>query len=230
MCPDDFNCMTRPMIVQLGAQAKKGGVMSMMKRLSATVLLIGLLALCGCGTMDSTDAYFRNSKSKANVYVSKMDDSVAVSKVAILPFHGPTELVGSSVSDMFLTEVMRAGCFKMVERGQMSKVLGETELALAGLSSAKAIEAGQMIGADAVIIGTVDEYSMVPVRGETYPVMGVSIRMIECQSGKVLWSVDLAERSREKGMTLSEHSRSVIHKMASSLYQQWKKQGYSNRK
>ena len=86
-----------------------------------------------------------------------------VRKVAILPFKAATELIGLSVSDMFVTEMMRAGRYALVERSQMTQVLKEAELALTGLTAAGAIEVGKMLGADGVIVGTVDQQARLVV-------------------------------------------------------------------
>ena len=176
--------------------------------------------MLGCATAD--ESYFLDTESKANVYVSK--EAYAIDKVAIMPFKAPTELIGSAVSDLFVTEMLRAGQYTLVERNQMAKVLSESELAMAGLSEAQAVEVGAMIGADGVIIGTVDEYGTVASRGNAFPVVAISTRLIDCKTGKVVWSVDLAARSQNRRMTLSEHARSVVHDMCAGLFRKWYKQ------
>ena len=50
------------------------------------------------------EAYFRNTRTDANVYVAPVASSIE--KVAILPFKAPTELIGSSVSDIIVREGM----------------------------------------------------------------------------------------------------------------------------
>lgn len=179
----------------------------------ATSLLFLLLA--GCRT-NPTDAYFLGTDSRANVYVAP--GQAGIRRVAILPFKGPTELVGGSVSDMMVTEILRAGRYELVERGQIAKVLSESELALAGLSVARAAEVGNMIGADGVIIGTVDEYSTVALKGSAWPVVGISARLIDCRSGQVVWSVDLAARAESPTITLAQHGRKVVHEMIAAVY------------
>jgi fibronectin type 3 domain-containing protein len=174
--------------------------------------------LTGCAS-DSQDAYFRNTTSSANVYVAPV--ATPISKVAIMPFRAPTELIGTSVSDLFVTEMLRAGRYELVERSQMAKVLSETELSMAGLSAAKAAEVGNLLGADGVIIGTVDEYATVAVKGKTLAVVGMTARLIDCRSGKVMWSVDLARRADESEQTLPRLARDVVHEMTAGLYQKW---------
>jgi fibronectin type 3 domain-containing protein/TolB-like protein len=185
---------------------------------------IGLLALAGLAAgcaSDSRNAYF-GGDSKANVYVAPV--AQRIDRVAILPFRAATELIGASVADLFVTEFLRAGRYTLVERGQMAQVLSESELALAGLSAAKAVEVGNMLGADGVIIGTVDEYGTVAARGRAIPVIGMTVRMIDCASGKVVWSADLARRADAKDATLPEHARAVVHEIACGLYQHWRTQ------
>ena len=182
--------------------------------------LAAAVALAGCAS--PTDEYFLGKESAANVFVSPEDAQIA--KVAIMPFKAPTELIGTSVSDLFVTEMLKAGRYELVERSQMAKVLSESELALAGLSASKAVEVGNMMGADGVIIGTVDEYSTVANRGRTYPVVGISIRLIECSSGRVVWSVDLARKAEDRDSTLPVHARAVVHEMMGALYGQWQQQ------
>ena len=182
--------------------------------------LLATLLLFGCATAD--EKYFLDTDTKANVYVAPGKSSVQ--KVAIMPFKAPTELIGSSVSDLFVTEMLRAGKYTLVERSQMTQVLKESEVAMAGLSASGAVEVGNMVGAEAVLIGTVDEYDNVPYRGDTYPTVGLSARLIDCKSGKVIWSVDYAGRAESRRTTLSEQARTVIHGMSAALYKKWRDQ------
>ena len=180
----------------------------------------GLLSLLLAGCATEQDDYFGNTRSRANVFVSPGRSS-SVAKVAVMPFKAQTELIGASISDLFVTEVLRSGKYDLVERSQMAKVLSESELALAGLSASRAAEIGNMLGADGVIIGTVDEYSNVAQSGHPYPVVGITARMIDCKSGKIIWSVDLAKCADSKSTTLPEHARAIVHEMMCGLYQKW---------
>lgn len=191
----------------------------------AAVLAFCPVLMCwvsGCVTGINNDPYFMNVKSSANVYVRPQ--SVEFRKVAMMPFKAPTELIGSSVSDLFVTEMLRTERYDMVERSQIAKVLGETELAMSGLSSSKAVEAAKMVGAEAVIIGTVDEYSMQANGGRTYAVVGISARLIDCNSGQVIWTVDHSKRAAESSVTVSQHARLMVHEMTAVLYKKLVKQ------
>lgn len=181
------------------------------------LLVVCAVAGGGCAT-DPRAAYFKDAGETSNVFVAP--GHASIKKVAVLPFKAMTELIGISVSDQFVTELLRTGQYDLVERSQMSQVLGEQELAMAGLSSAKAAEVGQMMGADGVIIGTVSEYEAVAQRGRTHPVVGISARLIDSRSGKIVWSADLAQRATDSSVTLSEHSRRVVHEMMAGVFRE----------
>ncbi len=186
----------------------------------ATVLVCAAMALvAGCVTNKVLigDPYFAAVKSKANVYARQAQSGVV--KIAVMPFKASTELIGSSVSDMVVTELLRTQKYQLVERGQMSKVLSETELAMAGLSEAKAVEAAKMLGAESVVIGTVDEYGQQAKGGDTYAVVGLAIRLIDCSNGKIVWSTDLAKIAKDDDIPLPNHARDVVHELVSGLYQ-----------
>lgn len=190
-----------------------------MSKIMSTMMVLGMLVLLqGCSTArGSGDPYFSRVKSKANVYARQ--GQAGVLKIAVMPFKASTELIGSSVSDMVVTELLRTQKYQLVERGQMAKVLGETELAMAGLSETKAVEAAKMMGAEAVVVGTVDEYGTQAKGGNTYAVVGLSIRLIDCANGKIIWSADHAKIARDDDTPLATHARDVVHELVAALYQ-----------
>jgi TolB-like protein len=184
----------------------------------AAIAVIPLfLGGCCCGKSGNA-AHFSEAVEGVNIFVDAGLDHT-ITRVAVLPFKGPTDLIGTAVSDMFITEVLRYGRYTLVERSQISKVLGETELALAGVSSARAMDVGQMTGADGVIIGTVYEYEQIAYKGNKYPAAGINVRLIDSKSGKIVWSADYASRGEDRASSLSQHARQVVHAICSTLYQ-----------
>ena len=185
-------------------------------------LLIALGSLClltGCGTMGNP--YFMGTASDAVVFVKKTQ---GIESIAVMPFQAPTELIGSSIADSFVTELMYFDDrIEMVERSQMDQFLGESELSLAGLSTSQAIKVGKMAGADAVVVGTVSEYEMRAIKSKTYAEVGVSARLIDCETGRVLWSATLSRRADSYKDTLAWHAQKVIHELMSGVYREWLK-------
>lgn len=180
-----------------------------------------LLALCmgGCAT-HPLDQYFGEPDPKVNVTLNA--GAARVEKLAVMPFKASTELIGASVSDMFVTELLRLNRFTLVERSQMEKVLNETEVQLSGLSETKAVAVGNMLGADAVLVGTVDEYGTVARRKHALPVVGISMRIIDCHSGQLLATAGYAGKAEDKDTTLPEHARYIVHAVMSGVYAQFK--------
>lgn len=187
-----------------------------MKHSEILVLAAAASLLAGCASPSGYSSGGAGT-GEPNVYVSR--EAADIDKVGILPFKAATTLIGGSVSDMFVTELMKMDRYELVERAQMSGVLGETEVALSGLTAGEAAQLGQMVGANGVILGTVSEYENVAQGGRTYPVVGISIRLIDSRTGKILWSVDHAARGN-RGDVLAQHARSVVKQMAAALSRQ----------
>ena len=177
-----------------------------------------LFLLQSCATNDPGSSV----ASAPSVYVAAQKSQIR--KVAVLPFRASTDLIGSSASDIFGTALLQTGRYQLVERSQITGVLGETELAMAGMSDSAAMAAGRMLGAEGVVLGTVDEYGNIAYKGRSYPVVGASVRMIDCQSGQVMWSVGLSSRSTDRMATLSGHARQVVNEMITALRAQWHRQ------
>jgi curli biogenesis system outer membrane secretion channel CsgG len=180
-------------------------------------LIVGVMA-GGCATSDAPSAYFRDAGQDSNVYVAPGHS--AIRKVAVMPFKAETELIGSAVSDQVVTELLRTGRYELIERSQMARVLGEQELALAGLSAGRAAEVGAMLGADGVVIGTVAEYGKIAAGGKTYPSVAIACRLIDTRTGKVIWSADVAGRAASSATPLAQHSREMIHEMIAGVFKE----------
>ena len=193
------------------------------------ICIVPLLALvAGCCCFGGRTRQERMAPEKpdiatgANVFVASMPSPVRV--VAVMPFQAETELIGRATSDLFVTEILRAGRYELVERGQLSRVLNEAEVALSGISESEAVALGNMLGADGVIIGTVDEYGAIAQRGRNYPVVGLSVRLIDCESGRVMWSTSFASMAEEPDTPLSQHCRRVVRGTVMALRGQWHRQ------
>lgn len=181
------------------------------------ILLLALVGWTGCASSGGGGSPYGSAGREANVFVTP--EHRHVQAVAVLPFRASTELIGASVSDMFVTELLQMRRYQLIERSQLGGVLGEAEISLSGLTTGQAAQVGQMAGADAVIIGSVSDYETVAQKGRALPVVGISIRMIDSASGRILWSVDHAARGG-RGTTLSQHARDVVREMTAALYRQ----------
>ena len=67
------------------------------------------------------------------------------------------------------------------------------------------------------MIGSVDEYGTVAYKGKTYPVVGISARVIECSTGKIVLSADMGCKAKDASLSLAEHARSVVREMMAAI-------------
>jgi len=189
--------------------------------LAKTGLGLALLAAAfgiGCASGGGADPYLRPS-GPAGIEVYVAPGAGAVKTVAVLPFKAETELIGNSVADMVMTQLLRSGKYAVMERSRLNQVLGETELAVAGLADSKLADLGAMAGADAIVTGTVEEYGTVAVRGKALPNVALSVRLVDGASGKILWSVEGTARAGSGGATVSQQARDLVRRMMVELYQ-----------
>lgn len=110
-----------------------------------------------------------------------------------------TEL-GRGVSDVFATEAFRSGRFVVTEREQLDAVLREQDLALSGrVDRASAAEAGRILGAEVLVLGSVTEFGVDQTggggmlfgvlggRAETVTVrVSVDLRLVDAVTAEVL--------------------------------------------
>lgn len=211
-------------LIKRGARSAKDFKTGMWRAAVFAVPLMLFLAGCCCfgGRAQQRGRPDPRAPSGANVHVARVSSPVHC--VAVMPFQAATELIGISTSDLFVTELLRTGRYQLVERSQLARVLNEAEVALSGLSDARAVELGNMLGADGVIIGTVDEYGAIALRGRNLAVVGLSVRMIDCESGRVMWSASYALTATDPQVPLSQHCRTVVRGTVMALSREWRVQ------
>lgn len=113
---------------------------------------------------------------------------------------------GRMVTEIFTTEAVRGGVFRVVERKQLETVLAEMEFGESGLSGSAAQKIGAMVNADAVLSGAVSEY-----HGE----LRIDARLIRVKDGQVV----LADKAfATKSLpSLSAAVEEVLGRMAQAL-------------
>jgi curli biogenesis system outer membrane secretion channel CsgG len=69
--------------------------------------------------------------------------------------------IGRTIADLIITELVRDGAFKVIERSQIEKVLAEQKLSASGLvDTAAAANIGKILGVSAVVVGSVTQYGL----------------------------------------------------------------------
>lgn len=110
--------------------------------------------------------------------------------VAVLPLVNLTTTpnAGRMVSDILVTELYSATGFRLMESTSMLKRMkGDEDDIEYVVEDVVAQEIGHRLGVDTVVYGSVSEYRY--SRGVNQsPAAGINLRMIDVDSGKVLWA------------------------------------------
>lgn len=146
------------------------------RRLTIVICMSALLLAAGCA-----NKYGQNHIGSGRYEQQKM-------LVAVMPFQGVSESPGSGliVADVMANELYALGGYTVVTPELMA--------ARAAPREGEALspeEAGRLVGAPLILTGRVTEYTYKSGVGEQ-PAVGVTARLIECKSGRVLWSATRA--------------------------------------
>jgi TolB-like protein len=179
-----------------------------MTRIRTLVLLL-IFSVAGC-----TGSVMRYITPEANFSFIK--------KVAILPFNNMSKdrFAGEKVRNTMTVDLMSRGVFEVMERGEVSKVMGLVFRA-AGFEEGSAVDVdketlkllGERLGVQAIILGSVDEYES----GGRRSIVSVSVRMLDTSSGIVLWqakSTAVGTSTWRTLLGLEEQDRSTLTRAA----------------
>jgi curli biogenesis system outer membrane secretion channel CsgG len=119
----------------------------------------------------------------------------------------------AAIQDVVVTELVKAGKFRVIERSQLEAILREKNLALSGdVDASTAVKAGKLLGVKYLLTGAVTEYGSDTAGGHIPSVGGlpslgggrkkftaaVNARLIDVESGEIVWA-DEARDSAQKG-------------------------------
>jgi TolB-like protein len=148
-------------------------------------LVLGLMAVFGCAS---------------NTQQSYVDETLGVGfvkKIAILPFENNTseKFVEERLRDTVTTEILSRALFDVVEKGELQRFLRQEVLAkkenLLDLQTAKRM--GQELSVEAYLAGSVDDFTENRNGSYTYPVLAATFRLVDANTGKILWQVTASE-------------------------------------
>jgi TolB-like protein len=118
--------------------------------------------------------------------------------VAIIPLetNGTNSQISSMILDKLITNLVKKRRFKVIEREFLEKIINEQSLGMTGIvDEASAINAGKVIGAEAIIMGKQSE-----LNGDLH----ISVRVIDVETSETITANEIVslkdelERSMEK--------------------------------
>jgi curli biogenesis system outer membrane secretion channel CsgG len=161
------------------------------------------LALCGAVVLMAASVSFAADKSTKP-------------RIAVLEFknkadnqwwyHGGAE----AAQDVFVTELVKSGKFRVVEREQLEALMREKNLSLSGdVDPSTAVRIGKLLGVNYILTGAVTEYGNTKVGGGGFGVSAgkkkfvaaLNARLIDTSTGEIVW----ADEGREEESSVSVH-------------------------
>ncbi|MDL1970310.1 MAG: penicillin-binding protein activator LpoB [Candidatus Desulfofervidaceae bacterium] len=186
-----------------------------MKKLGS-IFFITFFLLVGCGGGLKLTRY---SNPKANVAFIK--------RVAVLPLRNFSRdnMAHEKVRDILETELLSLQIFEVVDKGETDHALEELRISPTNIDAKSLKKLASRLGVQAVLTGAVDEYTLVQTGGISLPLVTISLKLIDAQSGGVIWQVTGTEKgggalNRLFGIgekTLSDVTQILIQRMLKTL-------------
>jgi len=120
----------------------------------------------------------------------------------------------SAMQDVFVTELVKSGKFRVMEREQLAALMEEKNLALSGdVDPSSAVKIGKLLGVNYLLTGSVTEYGVTDKSahgsgvgrlpgfsaGKRTFVAAVNARLIDTSTGEIVWADEAsAEESSTK--------------------------------
>lgn len=167
-----------------------------MKRLS--LFLLAALALCVVAAPLTTHAADKSSKPRLAVleFKNKADNQWW--------YHGGAE----AAQDVFVTELVKSGRFRVVEREALEALMQEKNLTLSGdVDPSTAVRVGKLLGVNYLLTGAVTEYGTTDKgahgsgigripgfsAGKRSFVAALNARLIDTSTGEIVWADEARE-------------------------------------
>ena len=149
----------------------------MMKRILYALLCMALLS--GCGGRSGLESFRRE-----NI------DIGFVRSVAVLPLQNNSkdDYVAERVRDITMTQVLSRGIFDVTDKGVVDSLLHEEAIDPGKPLDRQTLRRlGQRLNVQAIILGTIDHADQGRKGAVMYPELSVTLRLLEVESGLVIW-------------------------------------------
>jgi len=146
------------------------------------LLAAALLAACGCGGA---------RRSSAVTFHDENMDFSLIRTVAVMPFDNlsATRAAEQRVRDVFMTMLQATGSMYVLPPGEVNRGISRAGIENPIAPTAEEIVTfGGITETDAVILGSVLEYGETRSGSAQANFISLSVRMIETQTGRVVWS------------------------------------------
>ena len=168
------------------------------KRLLIYICILFISASCGC-----------MGSAKNKVYINPNVNFRFIKKVAVLTFENLStdRFADKKVRDIFVTTLLASEVVDVPELGDILQVMNTIGIAQGqngfnsqpskstatiGKETARAL--GQGLGVQGIILGSVEEYSIIRGTSGSFPEVSITLRMIDPKTGSIIWAVAHTEQ------------------------------------
>ena len=154
-------------------------VLTMIRMTVGLLLAIVLFSSVGCSARNDLESFLREEVS--------LD---YVKTIAVLPLdnHSTDVFAAGRCREIIMTEVMSAGLFSVVEKGQVDSMLRSEAIDPGAPIDAPLLRRlGQRLGVQAFLMGSVDDLGQGRIGNSAYVELSMSLRLVDSESGLVLW-------------------------------------------
>lgn len=169
--------------------------------------------------------------STSNLKYYQKEEFFGLNKLAVLPLENLTndKNAHEKIRAILISELLKKGV-EVLDPGEVNRALEERKVASVGaLRVAELQELGKKLSVDGIIVGSVENFEINrggSVSFVSYPEVTINLRLIEVNSGKMLWSIRHSKNGlnfwvRHFGtepMTLTECAREVVKEAVDTLF------------
>ncbi len=154
----------------------------MKKLLKFTVLFyMGLFVLLfsSCGSKQMMESFVREGV-----------DPSYIKRVAVLKFENNSQdsYAAERLRNITMTQILSLGLFDVIDKAMVDVVLEEQMLGdKVSLDKSTLRRIAKKLGVQALVVGSVDAYEEKREGSYTYPVIALTLRLIDGASGEVIW-------------------------------------------
>ncbi len=157
-----------------------------MKNFAITLSLLLLMMTLGC-----------SSSTMEQHFTSPAIGLGYIKSIAVLPLENFSKEKGIAERsrELIITRILGLGLYDLVEQGELHRFLRDEvrskEKALIDQNIAKRM--AREFAIQAYMTGSIDEYNEVRNGSYTYPVIAMTLRMIDIKTSKVIWQASASE-------------------------------------
>lgn len=138
-----------------------------------------LLLMVGCAS------------SNVDTYVDPMMDFGAIQTVAVMPFNNLTkdDMASARVRDNFIGTLLATQAVYVLPTGEVARGISRVGMANpTDPSIDDVVNLSNILKVDAIFLGTLKEYGEVRSGSTTANVISLSLKLIETETGRVVWT------------------------------------------